>query len=66
LERRLELVADLTNKPLVAPLPKGTNVGQLTVMIGGKSASSVPIVTLTAVNQGNWLHRAIDSIRMKL
>jgi len=36
------------------------------VIIAGKPASSVPIVTLAAVNQGNWLHRKIDSIRMKL
>jgi hypothetical protein len=35
-------------------------------MIAGKTASSVPIVTLAAVNRGGWLHRAIDSIRMRL
>jgi D-alanyl-D-alanine carboxypeptidase (penicillin-binding protein 5/6) len=66
MERRLKLAADLTTKPLVAPLPKGTTVGQLTVMIGGKQASSVPIITQTAVNEGGWIHRAMDSLRMKL
>ncbi|HJU12165.1 MAG TPA: D-alanyl-D-alanine carboxypeptidase family protein [Candidatus Binataceae bacterium] len=66
LERRLKLVADLTDKPLVAPIPKGTTVGQLTVTIAGKPASSVPIVTLAAVNQGSWIHRTIDSLRMRL
>lgn len=66
LERRLKLVPVLTDKALLAPLPKGATVGQLTVEIAGKPASSVPIVTLVAVNQGGWLHRAIDSIRMKL
>ena len=66
LERRLKLVPELTDKTLVAPLPKGATVGQLTIVIAGKPASSVPIVTLAAVNQGGWLHRAIDSIRMKL
>ena len=66
LERRLKLVPELTDKPLVAPLPKGATVGQLTVMIAGKPASSVPIVTQVAVSQGGWLHREIDSIRMKL
>jgi serine-type D-Ala-D-Ala carboxypeptidase (penicillin-binding protein 5/6) len=66
LERKLKLVPELTDKLLVAPLPKGATVGQLTVIIAGKPASSVPIVTLAAVNQGNWLHRKIDSIRMKL
>ncbi|MBV8775123.1 MAG: D-alanyl-D-alanine carboxypeptidase [Deltaproteobacteria bacterium] len=66
LERRLKLLPVLTGKALVAPLPKGATVGQLTVEIAGKPASSVPIVTLVAVNQGGWLHRAVDSIRMKL
>jgi D-alanyl-D-alanine carboxypeptidase (penicillin-binding protein 5/6) len=66
MERKLKLVPELTDKPLVAPLPKGATVGQLTVMIAGKTASSVPIVTQVAVNQGGWLHRKIDSIRMRL
>lgn len=66
LERKLKLMPEFTEKLLVAPLPKGATVGQLTVIIAGKPASSVPIVTAVAVNQGNWLHRAIDSVRMKL
>ncbi len=66
LERRFKLVPTLTDKPLVAPLAKGTNVGQLTIEIAGKPASSVPVVTLVAVKQGSWLHRTIDSIRMRL
>ena len=66
LEGKLKLVAQLTDKPLVAPLPRGSVVGQLTVMIAGKPASSVPIVTRVAVRQGGWLHRAIDSLRMRL
>jgi D-alanyl-D-alanine carboxypeptidase (penicillin-binding protein 5/6) len=66
LEHKLKLVPQLTEKVLVAPLPKGTAVGQLSVIIGGKPASSVPILTQVAVSQGSWIHRAIDSIRMKL
>jgi D-alanyl-D-alanine carboxypeptidase (penicillin-binding protein 5/6) len=66
LERKLKLDSALTDKALVAPLPKGAIVGQLTVMIAGKTASSVPIVTLAAVKRGGWLHRVIDSIRMRL
>ncbi|HKV53410.1 MAG TPA: D-alanyl-D-alanine carboxypeptidase family protein [Candidatus Binataceae bacterium] len=66
MERKVSLVATLTTKPLVAPLAKGTTVGQLTVMIAGKPESSVPIVTQLAVNPGGWIHREIDSIRMKL
>jgi serine-type D-Ala-D-Ala carboxypeptidase (penicillin-binding protein 5/6) len=66
LEGKLKLVPALSDKPLVAPLPKGTNVGQLTVMIAGKAASTVPVVTQVAVNRGGWFHNAIDSISMKL
>jgi serine-type D-Ala-D-Ala carboxypeptidase (penicillin-binding protein 5/6) len=66
MERRLKLIPELTAKALVAPLPKGSTVGQLTVEIGGKPASSVPVVTQVAVNQGGWFHRAIDSILMRL
>ena len=66
LEGKLKLVSELTDKPLVAPLLKGATVGQLTVIIAGKPASSVPIITQVAVNQGGWLHRKIDSIRMRL
>jgi D-alanyl-D-alanine carboxypeptidase (penicillin-binding protein 5/6) len=66
LERKLKLVPELNDKPLVAPLPNGTTVGQLTILIGGKPASTVPIVTQVAVNQGGWLHRAMDSVRMRL
>jgi serine-type D-Ala-D-Ala carboxypeptidase (penicillin-binding protein 5/6) len=66
MERKVSLVATLTSKPLIAPLPKGTSVGQLTVLIAGKPESSVPIVTLDPVNQGSWIHREIDSLRMRL
>jgi D-alanyl-D-alanine carboxypeptidase (penicillin-binding protein 5/6) len=66
MERKLKLVPELSNKPLVAPLPKGAAVGELTVMIAGKPVSTVPIVTQVAVNQGSWLHRKIDSLRMRL
>jgi D-alanyl-D-alanine carboxypeptidase (penicillin-binding protein 5/6) len=66
MERKLTLAPELGGKPLVAPLRKGTVVGQLTVIIAGKPVSSVPIVTQMVVNQGNWFHRALDSVRMKL
>jgi D-alanyl-D-alanine carboxypeptidase (penicillin-binding protein 5/6) len=66
LERKFKLVPALTNRLLVAPLPKGTNVGQLTIEIAGKPISSVPVITLVAVRQGSWWHRAIDSVRMRL
>lgn len=65
-ENKVSLVADLPKKPLIAPLAKGTNVGQLTVMIDGKPGSSVLIVTQAEIGQGGWFHRMADSIRLKL
>jgi D-alanyl-D-alanine carboxypeptidase (penicillin-binding protein 5/6) len=65
-ENKVRLAADLPKKPLVAPLAKGAQVGQLTVMIDGKPASSVPIVTQATVNPGGFFHRMMDAIRLKL
>jgi D-alanyl-D-alanine carboxypeptidase (penicillin-binding protein 5/6) len=66
MENKVTLVANLSQRPLMAPLPKGAAIGQLTVTIGGKPESSVPVVTQRAVNEGGIVHRLIDSIRMKL
>jgi D-alanyl-D-alanine carboxypeptidase (penicillin-binding protein 5/6) len=65
-ETRVKLTADIPNKWLVAPIPKGTQVGQLTVMMGDKPESSVPIVTEAEVKQGGLIHRLVDSVRMRL
>jgi D-alanyl-D-alanine carboxypeptidase (penicillin-binding protein 5/6) len=65
-EGRVKLSAEISKKPLVAPLAKGTTVGQLTVMLGAKPLSSVPIVTQTEVKPGGLIHRLMDSIRMKI
>lgn len=65
-ETRVKLSANITNKTLVAPLPKGTEVGQLTVMMGDKPESSLPIVTQAEVKEGGLMHRLVDSIRMRL
>jgi serine-type D-Ala-D-Ala carboxypeptidase (penicillin-binding protein 5/6) len=65
-EGRIKLTASLAHQPLVAPLPKGATVGQLTVMLGNKPLSSVPIVTQTDVKAGGYIHEFMDSIRMRL
>jgi D-alanyl-D-alanine carboxypeptidase (penicillin-binding protein 5/6) len=65
-ESRIKLVAQLSQQLLVAPLPKGTVVGQLTVMLKDKPQSSFPIVTQAAVAPGGFFHGLADSIRMKL
>ena len=65
-EGKVKLTADIPKKLLVAPIPQGTTVGQISVMLGAKPLSSVPIVTSTEVKPGGVIHRMIDSIRMKL
>jgi D-alanyl-D-alanine carboxypeptidase (penicillin-binding protein 5/6) len=65
-EGRIKLTAEMNKTILVAPVPKGTTVGQLTVTIGDKPLSSQPIVTQAEVKQGSYLHRLMDSIRMRL
>ena len=58
-EGRIKLTANLSHQPLVAPLPKGTTVGELTVMLGDKPLSSVPIVTQAEVKAGGYIHRVL-------
>jgi D-alanyl-D-alanine carboxypeptidase (penicillin-binding protein 5/6) len=65
-EGKVKLTADIPKKALVAPLAKGATVGQLTVMLGEKPLSSVPIVTQTEVREGGLIHRLMDAIRMKI
>jgi D-alanyl-D-alanine carboxypeptidase (penicillin-binding protein 5/6) len=65
-ETRMTLTASLATKPLVAPIAKGTEVGELSVMIAGKPISSTPLVTQSEVKEGGLFHRLADSIRLKL
>lgn len=65
-ERRVVLATTLQAQPLVAPVPKGTAVGELSVTIAGKPVSSVPMLTQVEVGPGGMIHRAIDAIRLRL
>ena len=65
-ENKVAPMADIPKKFLVAPFPKGTQVGLLTVMIDGKAGSSVPIETQAPVKEGGFFHRMADAIRLKL
>ena len=57
--------AALTQTKLVAPLPAGTVVGQLTVADGtGRVVGREPLVTLEAVPAGGFLTRTMDAIRL--
>jgi D-alanyl-D-alanine carboxypeptidase (penicillin-binding protein 5/6) len=65
-EGKVVLAASVTQKSLVAPIPQGTTVGQLTVTIAGQPISSVPIVTQQPVARGGFVHNMVDALRMKL
>ncbi len=65
-EGKVKLTADIPKTMLVAPLPKGTKVGQISVMLGDKPLSSVPLVTQAEVKPGGLIHRMMDKLRMKL
>lgn len=49
---------------LIAPLAADADVGQLTVLIGGKSVSVIPLHPLTAVAAGGWWRDMIDTIHL--
>jgi D-alanyl-D-alanine carboxypeptidase (penicillin-binding protein 5/6) len=65
-ETKVTLTATLPNKWVVAPIAKGTQVGNLSVTIAGKPISSVALVTQAEVKEGGIVHRMMDSIRLKL
>ena len=65
-EGRVKLSATLSQQPLVAPLPKDTPVGELSMTLGDKPLSSQPIVTQSEVKAGGYVHNLVDAIRMKL
>jgi len=65
-ESKVALSASVDQKPLIAPIKKGTKVGDLSVTIGGKPVSTVALVTQVDVNEGGWFRRAADAVRLRL
>ncbi len=53
-------------KYLVAPIAKGSEVGELSVTVDGKPRASVPIETQSAVARGGFFHRLADRLRLML
>jgi len=49
---------------LIAPLARNADVGQLHVTAQGQSLAALPVHPLTAVGQGGWWRRLIDTIRL--
>jgi len=61
----LHSTARLSNEPLIAPLPAGRAVGELTLTdASGAVIARAPLVPLTAVVQGGLWTRASDSIAL--
>ena len=52
------------NDPLVAPLQAGQTVGTLTVKLGDKEITQVPLVALETIEQAGWFGRTWDAIRL--
>ncbi|HTW89842.1 MAG TPA: D-alanyl-D-alanine carboxypeptidase family protein [Candidatus Binataceae bacterium] len=65
-ESKVTLAASLTSKYLVAPVAKGTPVGELQVMVNGKPEGSIPLVTQASMGQAGFFGRLADRVRMKL
>ena len=49
---------------LIAPLARSTDVGQLHVTAAGKSVATLPVHPLTAVDQGGWWRRMVDTVKL--
>jgi D-alanyl-D-alanine carboxypeptidase (penicillin-binding protein 5/6) len=49
---------------LIAPLARDADVGQLHVLAGSESVATLPVHPLTAVAEGGWWRRLIDTIRL--
>jgi len=53
------------NEPLIAPLYEQQQVGNLIISITGKEVASYSLVTLSAIQEGSWFSRILDSIRLR-
>ena len=51
---------------LLAPLPAGATVGQLTIKSGGLIVAQAPLVTLAAVPEGGLLDTWVDTVKLWL
>ena len=49
---------------LVAPIRKGTAVGELTVKSGNQVIARIPLVTLSDMPEGGFFGRLVDTVRL--
>lgn len=54
------------DKPIVAPVKKGTVLGEVTVKLDQHVLKKEPLVALTDVPAGSWWHRLADGLRLHL
>jgi D-alanyl-D-alanine carboxypeptidase (penicillin-binding protein 5/6) len=54
----------LLRRPLIAPLPAGTSVGELQVDIGGKTVARAALYPVTPVPAGGWWRRLVDTVSL--
>ncbi len=55
-----------TQQPLIAPIKAGQAVGKITFTLDGKIVAEQTLVAARAVEQGGFISRIIDSIRLML
>lgn len=54
----------LVDGPLVAPLAAGATVGEYVVQVGDATVARVPLVTLSAVDEGGLFGNLLDTVRL--
>jgi len=63
--RYKDLVATTNiNTPVVAPIEKGSVLGEVEIYLGEELIATQPLVAIEAVEQGGWFRRIIDTILM--
>ncbi|MDU0355467.1 serine hydrolase [Paraglaciecola aquimarina] len=65
LSKKLEANFEL-DKKLEAPIAKGAVVGKLFLQIEGEDVAEYPLVTLQEVNEGGFIDRMTDFVKLKL
>ncbi len=63
--RYKELVA-ITNlqQPIVAPIKQGSVLGEVEIRLDDNIVATQPLIALTAIEQGSWWRRIIDTLLM--
>jgi D-alanyl-D-alanine carboxypeptidase (penicillin-binding protein 5/6) len=63
--RYKELVASTNiQQPIIAPIAAGAQLGEVEIRLGDELIAKQNLVAITAVEQGSWWRRLIDSLLM--